>query len=261
MKSLAMKSVSELPARDIRGIIFDVDDTITNEHRLSPAAYEKICALHDAGFKLIAATGRPLGYAQVMLTQWPIDAAIGENGAGAYLRHGREFRFQKDPEFCWTPSRDSVRQSILSAFPFVAESQDSSLRMLDISLDIAEYASLNEEQISQLEERLRASDFFLVRSSVHLHVAPSTCSKAKMAAEILEHFKEDSNAWVAIGDSLNDESMFAFFQHSVGVANISRYLPSMHSTPRYLCSKARADGFVELASHILSQHSSSSNHA
>ena len=55
-----------------------------------------------------------------------------------------------------------------------------------------------------------------------------------------------------IGDSPNDEPMFAYFPLTVGVANIGTYLPRMTALPAYVTEAAAGDGFVEFAAMLLS---------
>ena len=77
-----MRPLAQMPdalAAAIVGVAFDVDDTLTRHGRLERAAYEALWALHDAGLRLIAITGRPLGFAEVYARQWPVDAAVGED--------------------------------------------------------------------------------------------------------------------------------------------------------------------------------------
>jgi hydroxymethylpyrimidine pyrophosphatase-like HAD family hydrolase len=55
-----------------------------------------------------------------------------------------------------------------------------------------------------------------------------------------------------IGDSPNDEPMFAFFPHSVAVANIRPFLPRLKALPAYVTDAAAGDGFIEFAAMLLS---------
>ena len=83
-----MQPITELTAaqaRGLSGVVFDVDDTLTRAGRLEHAAYSALWQLRDAGLSLLAVTGRPLGFAEVIARTWPVHAAVGENGAG-YLR-------------------------------------------------------------------------------------------------------------------------------------------------------------------------------
>ena len=55
-----------------------------------------------------------------------------------------------------------------------------------------------------------------------------------------------------IGDSPNDEPMFAYFPLSVAVANVRPFLPRLKSPPAYVTSAEAGDGFVEFAAMLLS---------
>ena len=57
--------------------------------------------------------------------------------------------------------------------------------------------------------------------------------------------------WVYIGDSTNDVLMFEHFPHSVGVANIRRFLDQLAHRPRYVTQGERGAGFAEVARAIL----------
>ena len=61
----------------------------------------------------------------------------------------------------------------------------------------------------------------------------------------------ERDRWVYVGDSTNDELMFAAFRHSVGVANIARFLPQIQTPPRYVTGGERGAGFAEVARALL----------
>ena len=62
----------------------------------------------------------------------------------------------------------------------------------------------------------------------------------------------ERDAVVFIGDSPNDEPMFAYLPHTVAVANIRPFLPRLKAPPGYVTEKAAGDGFVEFAAMLLS---------
>jgi FMN phosphatase YigB (HAD superfamily) len=69
-----MRPLSALPpedARRLRGVLFDLDDTLLSHGVLELAAYEALWRLYDAGLALVAVTGRPVGWADVLVRQWP----------------------------------------------------------------------------------------------------------------------------------------------------------------------------------------------
>jgi hydroxymethylpyrimidine pyrophosphatase-like HAD family hydrolase len=56
---------------------------------------------------------------------------------------------------------------------------------------------------------------------------------------------------VFAGDSPNDEPMFGYFPHSVGVANVSQFVAQMSTPPAYVTPSEGGRGFTELATHLL----------
>jgi len=55
-----------------------------------------------------------------------------------------------------------------------------------------------------------------------------------------------------VGDSTNDQLMFRSFAHSIGVANVARFVPQLEHLPRYVTLGERGTGFAEAARAILS---------
>jgi hypothetical protein len=61
--------------------------------------------------------------------------------------------------------------------------------------------------------------------------------------------------WIFAGDSPNDEPMFGFFLHSVGVANLRNFIDRLKTPPKYLTGKPSGAGFVEIAEKLLKSRS------
>jgi hydroxymethylpyrimidine pyrophosphatase-like HAD family hydrolase len=59
-------------------------------------------------------------------------------------------------------------------------------------------------------------------------------------------------SWVFAGDSPNDQPMFAFFPHSVGVANVREMAELMRGLPAWVALSPGARGFAEIADSLLS---------
>jgi len=60
-----------------------------------------------------------------------------------------------------------------------------------------------------------------------------------------------------IGDSPNDEPMFAYFPISVGVANIQAQLHRLTHRPAFVAAFHGGGGFVEMADRLLAARQSS----
>src|SRR5215468_4221097 len=76
----------EAARRGIRGVLADIDDTITTDGKLTAAAYGALERLRAAGFLVVPITGRPAGWCDHIARMWPVDAVVGENGA-FYFRY------------------------------------------------------------------------------------------------------------------------------------------------------------------------------
>ena len=75
-----MKPLTEFPMealRKIRGVLFDIDDTLTTEGRLTARAYAAVEALKLSGLIVIPITGRPAGWCDHIARMWPVDGVEG----------------------------------------------------------------------------------------------------------------------------------------------------------------------------------------
>lgn len=248
-------------SRKILGIVFDVDDTITTRGLLDKEAFDALHALSLQGLKLIANSGRPLGFGQPLVRMLPIDAYVGENGAGYISTRAPshcQFRFDKALPQDHLNALQRLREKILKHFPKVVWANDQPARFTDLAIDINETAHMPEHDIQrlvQLAEELQAP---WKRSSIHFHfsIFPSQASVNKVSGAVLalrEIFELDDNdifsKFIYIGDSNNDTECFHAFNHSVGVSNLMEHKHALSVLPQYLCSKDRGRGFAELASH------------
>ena len=94
MAEATMQPVSSLPtevARNLVGVLTDIDDTITTDGRLPAAAYDALERLHGAGLAVVPITGRPAGWCDMVARFWPWSGVVGENGA-FYFRYYHKAR-------------------------------------------------------------------------------------------------------------------------------------------------------------------------
>src|SRR5262249_46338933 len=86
-----MKPLPALPPEQaiaLRGVVFDLDDTLLDSGCLTESAYSALFRLRETGLRLVACTGRPAGWGEILQRQWPIDAIVTENGAIAFSCSG-----------------------------------------------------------------------------------------------------------------------------------------------------------------------------
>lgn len=258
-----MLPLSDLPSsvlQGLEGIIFDIDDTVTCDGRLEPAAHEALWRLSDAGLVLIAVTGRPLGWADVLGWVLPIHVFVAENGAGWVQRvDGKAvqgYYYDAATRREHQSVLDRVVTRVAKELPFVALTQDNHLRRCDVAFDIAEQARLSEDEVKQVCAVIESEGARTLVSSVHAHALMGEYDKAKgvvrAAKEQLDlDIAADRSRWLFVGDSGNDAAAFGFFEHTVGVANVRKHLKSLPVPPRYVTQSEFGDGFAELAATIV----------
>jgi HAD superfamily hydrolase (TIGR01484 family) len=247
--------------RLIEGLFTDIDDTLTTEGAITSDALDALASLATAELPIVAITGRPVGWSEPFARSWPIDAIVAENGAVALIRQSDGTvlkRYQQD-----TPTRaanfarmQEVLARIEREVPGARRATDSPGRETDIAVDHSEFAHLQQECIDHAVRLMREAGMNATVSSIHINGWYGTHNKLEGARWIVrELFERDLNAemdrWVYVGDSTNDQLMFEHFTHSVGVANIVRFVPQLTHLPRYVTQGERGAGFAEVARAVL----------
>src|SRR6187402_1460985 len=255
-----MRPISALPTllpHRLRGLLFDLDDTLLDHSRLSEAAYSALFRLREAGFECYAVTGRPAGWAAVLVNQWPIQGAVAENGAIAFFSDQGGLRtLDPVPE----PERQRRQQALAALcfdiqreFPELVPADDVPLRRTDFTFDIGEHQLVPKDRVAAVRAFAEARGASTLASSVHVHVSFDRADKASGVVRLIHTLTElDSSAilsrYAFIGDSENDASCFAAFRHSIGVRNLSGR-PTVG--PRFITQRERGAGFVEAAQALI----------
>jgi HAD superfamily hydrolase (TIGR01484 family) len=255
-----MESYRNLQPAGVRGLVFDIDDTVTRNGVLDPSAYAAMHRLATAGFELVAVTGRPLGWADVVSRHWPVRVAVGENGAGWSWVESHQFR---EGYFCTEEERaaqrsllEKIRQEVTRAMPQVRVSSDDRARRCDLAFDVGELVSLPRSDVDALVSLIEGFGAATSVSTVHAHAVPGPWNKATGVARALHDtlgvdLDAELDRWVFVGDSGNDAEAFAHFPKSVGVANVRAHLDRLPTAPRYVTDAARGEGFAELSAHLM----------
>jgi HAD superfamily hydrolase (TIGR01484 family) len=256
-----MKAFAEL-GRDalsqVRGILADIDDTLTTHGRLTAGVYAAIERLSAAGLIVVPITGRPAGWCDHIARMWPVDAVVGENGAFYFWfadgKLGKRFvddpatRAQRRAEL------EEISRTILRQVPGAALASDQPSRETDLAIDYCEdVPRLPIESVERIATLMRQAGLTAKVSSIHVNGWFGSYDKLATAralfAERLGLDLEAVNRQVVYaGDSPNDAPMFGFFDHSVGVANVRRF-PGL--APKYVTAAESGVGFAELAAHLL----------
>ena len=256
-----MKPLAELDARDVRMVLFDVDDTLTTHGKLTAEAYGALEALQRAGLRTVAVSGRAAGFCEYAARMWPVDAVVGENGGFWFRAIGgrieRDYREAADIRARNRERYAAVSRAIVAAVPGCAIASDERYRETDFTIDYAEDVPvLPSDAVERIAGLMRRESLHVAISSIHIHGWFGDYDKRVTSRALLaRHFDLDPDAnpgaALFVGDSPNDASMFAGFPNSVGVANVRKYAGRMTAEPKYVTDAPFGAGFVELAGHLL----------
>lgn len=244
-----------------RGVLTDIDDTLTTEGAITPDALGALHALRAAGLPVFAITGRPAGWSEPFALAWPVDAIVAENGAVALWRGEagelRKAYAQGESTRHHNLERlQTVARHILHTLPHARLATDSPGRETDIAIDHSEFQSLEPHSIAQVVQLMQAGGLHATVSSIHINGWIGDHDKLSGARWIVrEHLgrvlDDELEHWVYVGDSTNDARMFGHFPHSVGVANVARFLDQLAHRPRYITAGERGAGFAEMVRALL----------
>ncbi len=247
----------------LRGVLFDIDDTLTTEGRLTAEAYGALARLHAAGLLVAPITGRPAGWCDHIARMWPVDAVVGENGA-FYFRYDVENRklikrfMASDEERVENRWRlDRLRAEILATVPAAAVASDQLYREADLAIDFREDVEpLPQGDIDRIVEIFEAAGATAKVSSIHVNGWFGAYDKLTTTRIMLHEcfgidFEAEKERFVFVGDSPNDAPLFAAFPHAVGVANLRDFKGRLPAAPTFVTEARSGAGFTELATAIL----------
>ena len=262
----ALRPLSAMPRatrQGIRGILADIDDTLSTRGRLTADAYVALERLRAGGKLVIPITGRPAGWCDHIARMWPVDAVVGENGA-FYMHHDdakhklvRRFAAEAADRATNRGRLDAIAQKVLRAVPGTALASDQHYRETDLAIDFCEdVPPLPRAAVDRIVALMEAEGMTAKISSIHVNGWFGGYDKLAMTRTLLaEVFAVDLDAqrdsFVFVGDSPNDAPMFGFFPNSVGVANVRPFLDRLAAPPAYITQREAGAGFVELADFLL----------
>ncbi|MDO5625616.1 MAG: HAD-IIB family hydrolase [Pseudomonadota bacterium] len=268
-----MTPLHQLPPRawaQVRGVFTDIDDTLTTDGAITPDALAALADLQAAGLHVIAVTGRPVGWSEPFAQAWPIDAIVAENGAVALFKaaDAAELSPEKRRQLSKIYQADAATRAanfqrlqaaaarVLREVPGATLAQDSAGRETDIAIDHSEFAHLDAAQIDTVLRVLRSEGLRATVSSIHINAWIGAHDKWQGACWVARallgvDLAAEPERWVYVGDSTNDQVMFERLPHSVGVANIARFVPQLSHLPRWVTRGERGAGFAEVAAQLL----------
>ena len=266
-----MKPISELTAvqaRSVRFVLMDIDDTLTREGKLLASSFDALWKLKEEGLVVVPVTGRPAGWCDLIAREWPVDGVVGENGALAFWEEpsasGASARlpvlkqvFHPDAVRNDHPALERVRRRALAEVAGLRVSKDQFARLFDLALDFAEEDPVLPLSDAAHVKTIAEEEGAVAKvSSIHVNVWMGNYDKLSMAERFLSgRFGWDpvrgSDEVVFVGDSPNDEPMFARFPLACAVANIRRYGDLVKRLPAFVSRSECGEGFAEIAGALL----------
>ena len=264
MRPLAEFSIDARLA--IRGVLCDIDDTVSTEGRITAEAYGAMQRLQQAGLLVIPVTGRPAGWCDHIARMWPVDGVVGENGA-FYFRYDtiarrmrRHFADDAATRAAHRARLAQIGREIIAAIPGAAIAADQHYRETDLAIDFCEdVPPLPQSAMDEIALRMEKHGLTAKLSSIHVNGWFGSYDKLSMTKTLMrDAFSVDLDAargdYVFVGDSPNDAPMFGYFPHAVGVANILDFGDRVEHLPAYISRSRCGAGFAEVADCLLAAH-------
>jgi HAD superfamily hydrolase (TIGR01484 family) len=257
-RMLPLHKLSDAALRPLRGVLTDIDDTLTREGAIEPMALQALQQLARAKLPVIAITGRPAGWSEPFAMDWPVAAIVAENGAVMLRRVGgglhRSFTQDEATRAANLARLQQCACAVLAAVPHARLARDSGGRLTDIAVDHSEFEQLGDADIDTVLAVMRAHGLKASVSSIHVNGWIGEHDKWTGARWAVEHalgLPFDGTQWLYVGDSTNDQLMFERLPLSVAVANIRRFMPQLTVRPAYVTPSERGRGFAEVAQRLL----------
>lgn len=257
-----MKPLSEASSstfQSVRFVLTDMDETLTYGGRLAAQTYGALERLRAAGIKVIPVTAAPAGWCDQMARMWPVDGVIGENGGFFFQRNGdrpdlkRMFWHPVEHQQSVADRLAEIGARVREIVPAAALAQDQPFRLTSVEFSQSEEPAVRTAIIAALHGA--GADV----ATNNLWVLGWLCGydKLAMVRRILTanygiDVDADRDAVLYVGDSTNDAPMFGFFNHTIGVSTVRRYLPEIPTPPNWIAEGPGGSGFVEAADAVIS---------
>ena len=251
-EGLPFKGFQADEAEQIKLFISDVDDTITTNGKLYPETLRSLWRLKRSGRMVVLLTGGSSGWADAYIRQWPVDAVIAESGA-VLLCYGKDgkIKYSNNPEI--DPDVLRKKASLMKATSGLTLSSDQYARMFDVAYD---KSKLEPSEKNALLHLVRTMGGIAYESSIHINVAFGNYSKEQGVRYFMPKYyeykpEEVLSKGIYLGDSLNDETMFAYMPMSVGMHSVEDLRASFVHLPKYITDGYSGEGFSEVVRALL----------
>lgn len=254
---IAFQDFPEEAAKTLDFVLCDIDDTITTDGKLTAKAYQSLWDLKEAGIGVIPVTGRPAGWCDMIVRQWPVTAVVGENGAFVYYFEQKQLKTYTHPNTVENPE-DKLKvvwEQVKAKFPAARVSKDQFCRKYDLAIDFAEDPPfLGYKVAEEIKELCISLGAEAKVSSIHVNTWFGSYDKVSMTQLFFRNIlgrESPEKQCLFFGDSPNDEPMFQFFPYSCAVENILPFQESLTYLPTYLAPGQSGEGFSKAVEILL----------
>jgi len=230
--------------------------------RIPARSFTAMERVRAADLPVVVVTGRPAGWCDMIARTWPVHGVVGENGGLAMWLEGGEMRreYVEDEEVRrgHAAGLRRIADDVVREVEGCAIAADQPYRELDLAVDFAEdVAPLPDEAIDRIVAVFERHGAHAKVSNIHVNGWFGDYDKLGMCRRMARRwFDLDLDATperaTFLGDSPNDEPMFAHFPRAIGVANIRRFFDRLTHTPGYVTDADGADGFADALERIAS---------
>ncbi|OUR93497.1 hypothetical protein A9Q84_18665 [Halobacteriovorax marinus] len=237
-------------------IVFsDFDGTLTLGTEFTPRFFDILNLCKSKNVDLVIVTGRSLSWGHFLLTHFSDLKYVIAEGGGVLIRRDKfgnplDIPLIEEKEI---KRLESVTKSLLKKFSSLKLSSDSFGRLTDRAIELSDLL-LNVDLLKDVKQFLEKEEINFSTSSVHLNFWNGDVSKYKAVKGFIAEYQSEVSLdhCIYFGDSMNDQSMFRYFENSVGVSSINNILSKLDYTPRTILHGDENDGPNGVYNHLVS---------
>lgn len=246
--------------QQVNWVLTDVDDTLTWQGALPPESLIALQKLQQHNIKVVAVTGACAGWCDHIAQLWPVDAVLGENGAFLLQKHAGELTLTTAQPLTEIHTQQAQLkqqvEAILVDYPQLNLTLDQAYRLCEVAIDIGQNRPAVDPQIvSEIVAKIHALGAHATASSIHINAWYGEHSKKIASLALLAEngltAEQILQQACYVGDSLNDQQMFAHLPLTIGVANIQHYWQQLSHHPSKVMSKPGGFGFAEFVDKLI----------
>ena len=237
-------------------IVFsDFDGTLTKGTQFTEKFFEIISLLSKHNIDLVIVTGRSLSWGHFLISHFSFLKYVIAEGGGVLIRRDKNGNPLDIPFVSPNDIKalENTTKSLLKKFSTLKLSADSFGRLTDRAIELSDLLS-DVELLKDVKTFLEKEKINFTTSNVHLNFWSGEVSKYKAVMTFLDQFYPEvsDEECIYFGDSLNDQSMFRYFEHSVGVSSINEILSKLDYKPSLILNGEENDGPDGVYNHLVS---------